>query len=342
MGKIAIIGLGMIGGSMGLAIKRAEPEQTEVIGYDRDPEVAMRAQRFGAVQSTAPTAVEAVRTATMVIVATPIAGVRRIFEEIGPHLQTSAVVTDTASTKTEVMRWAKELLPPKVHFVGCHPMAGKEQSGPQAAEETLFDGRPYCLVPSLDASPGAVNEVMKLVEYIGAKPFFLDAEEHDAYAAAISHIPLVASLALFTLARGSTAWPELASMSGPAFKDLTRLASGRPEMAHDIFLTNRANVVHWLERYIGELRKLADLIEEDDSELLFRVLAETQIERDEFLENPPKRDEPGEKVEMPSQMSSFVDMMAGSLWQQRAREISQTIEERTKAREREERLRRRD
>ena len=96
----------------------------------------------------------------MVIVCTPILNVRRVFETIAPHLRPGTVVTDTASTKGEVMRWARGLLPDNVHFVGGHPMAGKEKSGPDAAEETLFDGRPYVIVPSPYAAPGAVNAVV--------------------------------------------------------------------------------------------------------------------------------------------------------------------------------------
>jgi prephenate dehydrogenase len=278
----------------------------------------------------------------MVIIATPIINVRKVLEEIAPHLQRGAVVTDTASTKREVIRWADSILPAHVHFVGGHPMAGKEKSGPAAAEETLFDGRPYCIVPSVNAGGGAVNAIVGLVEAVGAQPVFLDADEHDAYAAAISHVPLIASIALFRLVRSSSAWEELGAMSGPAFRDLTRLASGEPEMSHDIFMTNRAHVLHWLERYMTQLKQLSDLIEKDDSEALFRFLAETQLERDEFIVSPPKRKEPGPANELPSVSETFVGMMTGSLWANRTKEITDAIEEQRQAREREERLHRRE
>ena len=342
MGKIAIIGLGLIGCSLGLALKRAEPVDTEVIGFDRDAEVASRALKAGAVKSVAPSLEAAVSTATLVVIATPILGVRAVFEAIGPHLQRNAIVTDTASTKQEVLRWARDILPAGVHFVGGHPMAGKESTGPEAAQESLFDGRPYCLVPSVDAGAGAVNAVMGLVKAVGGEPFFLDAAEHDIYAAAISHVPLVTSIALFSLARGSPSWTELGAMAGPAFHDLTRLASGQPEMAHDIFLTNRENVVHWLDRYIDELRRLSELIADDEGETLFRTIAEAQMEREEFLTNPPVRESPGLDVDLPTPMESFVSQMAGSLWQQRAKDLTNTIEERTRKKDREERLKRRE
>ena len=338
MGKLAIIGLGLIGGSMGLALRRAEPVDTVVTGYDRDVEVGMRAHKAGAIDRLATSAADAVRDATMVIIATPITSVRRVFEEIAPHLRPNTVVTDTASTKGEVMRWARDILPRNVYFVGGHPMAGKEQSGNEAAEESLFDDRPYIVIPTVDAHQGAVNAVLDLARAIGARPQFLDAEEHDAYAAAISHVPLVASIALFSLARNSNAWPELAGMAGPSFRDLTRLASGSPEMSHDIFLTNKDNLVHWLDRYLTEVYRLRDLIEASEPESLYRALAEAALEREEFIQNPPTRKESLPDTELPS----IAESLLGSMALNRAKELSGELEKRQKEREREDRLRRRD
>jgi prephenate dehydrogenase len=342
MGKLAILGLGLIGGSMGLALNKSNAVKADIVGFDRDYEVGTRAQKAGAVQHLAPSAEVAVRDASLVIIATPIMAVRRVFDEIAPYLQSGAVVTDTASTKGEVLRWAKELLPADVHFVGGHPMAGKEKSGPQAAEASLFEGRPYCIVPGVNAADGAVHSIVGLAESIGGKTFFLDAEEHDAYAAAISHLPLMTSIALFKLAKGSSAWPELGGMAGPAFYDLTRLASGQPEMTQDIFITNRDNVLHWLDRYTAELQKLADIIRDDDREKMFRDLAEVQFERDNFVMNPPKREDQGAKIEMPSASESFMSIMGGALWNQRSRELTEAMESRQREREQQERYRRPD
>lgn len=330
MGRIAIIGLGLIGGSIGLALKRAEPKNTTLVGFDESREVMNRAQRSGVVDEIEPSLERTVRDATMVVVATPIVAVRRVFRDIGPHLQDKCIVTDTASTKRDVLRWAEQELPKHVYFVGGHPMAGRERAGLQEAEAELFDDRPYCIVPSVDAVGGAVNAVVGLVQALGAKPFFLDADEHDAYVAAISHVPLISSVALFNLARRSNAWPELANISGPAFKDLTRLASGEPELGHDIFITNRENVLHWLQRYMSELQRLSDLIEsQDEEESLFRTLAEAQIEREQFLESPPERVDARLKVEMPTASDAFMSMMTGALWQEHAKRAQEMIVERT-------------
>lgn len=342
MGKLAIVGLGLIGGSVGLALKRAHADDTEVVGFDREQEVMVRAHKAGVVDAIAPTIERAVADATMVIVSTPIVTMRRVFREMAPALQKGALVTDTASTKGTVLRWAEAELPRTVHFVGGHPMAGKESMGLHHAEEDLFDGRPYCIVPSVDASQGAVNVVVGFAEALGARPFFLDADEHDSYAAAVSHLPLVTSIALFNLAKGSNAWPELAGISGPAFRDLTRLASGQPEMSQDIFMTNRDNVLHWLNRYIGELNKVAEMIESrEDDETLYRSLTTTQIERDRFMEKLPQREDPVKRVEFPTSSEAFMTMLTGTLVQERAKELTSYLEEQNQDREQDDRVRRR-
>jgi prephenate dehydrogenase len=338
MGKLAIIGLGLIGTSMGLAIRRTSPD-LELSGFDRIQESGEYARQIGAVDILGLSAADAVKDAGTVVVATPIINMRKVFEEIGPALKRGCLVTDTASTKVDVLRWADELLPQGVTFVGGHPMAGKEQTGPGSAEAGLFEGRPYVVVPSTRSHPAAVDAVFSLAQEIGSEPFFLDAAEHDAYAAGISHTPLVASIALFNIARNSNAWPELARMSGPAFRDLTRLASGSTEMAHDILLTNRENVLHWIERYTEELRRIGDLIEKNEAADLYRLLAEAQIERENFLINPPKREEVVKDVDT---SMSLVDLMVGSRWKERSDEMTKALEERVRARSREERLRRRE
>jgi prephenate dehydrogenase len=342
MGKVTIIGLGLIGGSMGLALKRAQPENTEICGYDQNNEVLVRAHKARVVDTIAPSVAVAVREANVVIVCTPIVTVRKVFREIAPHLQRGTVVTDTASTKTDVLRWADEELPKTVSFVGGHPMAGKEKQGLQHAEAELFDGKPYVVVPAVDAAQGAVNQIVALAQVVGAEPHFLDAEEHDSYAAAISHLPLLTSVALFNLAKGSNAWPELAGMSGPAFKDLTRLASGEPEMSHDIFLTNRENVLHWLNRYIGELQRIADQIDDrENTDTLFKNLTDTQIARDKFLEELPRHPDAIPQVEYPDSTDTFMTMLTGTLIQNRAKELTSYLEQEGRKSDETDRLRRR-
>ena len=283
--RITIIGLGLIGGSIGLALKAAGLPDVEMVGHDRERGSEGLARKMGAIDTAEHNLPRAVEGAGMVIIATPILAIREVMEQIAPDLREGCVVTDTGSTKERVLEWATQLLPPHVSFVGGHPMAGKETPGIDNAEADLFRGRAYCLCPAVDAHEDAVRAVVNLVRLIGAEPMFLDPKEHDQYAGAVSHLPLVVSAALFTLLRTSPAWRDLAPMASSGFRDVTRLASGDPRMSHDIFLTNREAAVHWLERMIEELGRYRDLLEGDAEELL-ETFARAQMERDTFIAQP--------------------------------------------------------
>ncbi len=292
--QIIIVGLGLIGGSLGLAIKAAGQPGMEIVGHDRDRVAANKARKMGAIDRAEHNLPLAVQGAGMVVIATPVLAIREVMEQIAPDLPEGCVVTDTGSTKERIMEWAAELLPPSVSFVGGHPMAGKETQGIDNAEPDLFRGRAYCLCPAVDAHEDAVRAVTGLVRLAGAEPLFLDPQEHDQYAAAVSHLPLLLSASLFTLLRASPAWNDLAPMASSSFRDVTRLASGDPQMAHDIFLTNRDAAVHWLDRMIEEMGRYRDLLEGDTEELL-ETFARAQMDRDSFLAEPHPRRLQGEE-----------------------------------------------
>ncbi|MGA2285504.1 MAG: prephenate dehydrogenase/arogenate dehydrogenase family protein [Dehalococcoidia bacterium] len=323
MTKIAIIGLGLIGGSLGLALKRSRLRDAEIIGFSRSVETREKARKAGAIDRAASDARDAAKDAAIVIVATPIPTERKTMEEIAPVLADKCVVTDVASTKGRVMKWAEELLPAHVSFVGGHPMAGKELSGIDAAEAALFEGKPYCIVPSPRADETAVNAVVGIAELVGATPLFMDAEEHDSYVAAISHLPLVVSTALFSLVRESAAWPEMSRLASSGFRDVTRLASGSPKMSEDICSTNRENVVHWLDRMVAEIRKYRGLIEGDDEEALLQAFAKAKRERDEFVGGGKAPRGAGHPVEAGISVS---DLLVGRWATQRTREIMKALE----------------
>lgn len=290
MERIAIIGLGLIGGSIGLALKAAGIRDIEIAGVARSRQTAQKARKAGAIDVEARDAADAARGARLVIVAAPLVTTRDVFAEIAPALAEGATVTDAGSSKALVARWAKESLPAHASFVGGHPMAGKERQGIDAADAELFRGKPWVISPAVDASDGAIHLVVGLAQAAGAEPMFMDAEEHDSYVAAISHLPLVLSSALFSMAFGSAAWPELAALASSGFRDTTRLASGSPEMAHDIMTTNRENVLHWIDRFEQELRRYRAAIAGEDAKHLLGTFMRAQIERDNYLaDGPPMR-----------------------------------------------------
>lgn len=324
-GKIAIIGLGLIGGSLGLAIKRAGLQRVRVAGFDVHGDVRSKAEKSGAVDDAEKDIARVVSGASMVIIATPILDVRDALAAIAPHLADGAVVTDTASTKADVMRWAKELLPEHVSFVGGHPMAGKETQGIANADASLFEGKAYCIVPSVDATPEAIKSVTGLAHLIGADPVYMDASEHDQYAAAISHMPLVLSTALFSLMRESPSWTDLGAMAGPAFSDLTRLASGDPTMAHGIWRTNREAMIHWLERLMAELGRYRDLLQDAQDEALLEAFGAAQLQRNAFVAEPPRRrpDFSGESVD---RSKALMDMFVGGMMADNIRRVQKMPE----------------
>ena len=202
MQRVLIVGLGLIGGSVGLALRRWSEEHKvdnrkplEVVGFDPNLDHQRAAEKMGAVDRGAWDLAKAAREADVVVLAMPVAAMREAMTDLAPQLQPGTVVTDTGSTKAQVMAWARDVLPPGVHFVGGHPMAGKTQSI-EGAEADLFAGATWCIAPSVSASEEAVRTVLGLVAAAGAEPYFVDPHEHDAYVAGVSHLPFAISAAL--------------------------------------------------------------------------------------------------------------------------------------------------
>ena len=175
MDKITIIGLGLIGGSIGLGLKQRAPDRVEVSGYDKELNTGRKAEKLNAVDKAHWKLEDAVKDAKMVIIATPVLAIREMLELISDMVPPGCVVTDTGSTKAEIMNWAEEYLPREISFVGGHPMAGKEVSGIEAADANLFQNVRYAVIPGRRAKAEAVRSVLGMVELLEAKPYFLDA-----------------------------------------------------------------------------------------------------------------------------------------------------------------------
>jgi prephenate dehydrogenase len=264
--RVAIIGLGLIGGSIGLALHKANAAQ-QVTGYDLGKGVSDRARKVGAIDQPFSALADAVRGAELVILATPIGAMRSLLQSISGAVTPGAVVTDVASTKTQVISWAQEFLPSSVFFVGGHPMIGKELSGVEAADATLFQNRIYCLTPTTHTSATAINKVSTFIESLGARVRFLEPAEHDGQVAGVSHLPFVASAALTSTLANSPAWSDAAMLASTGFRDMSRLAAGNPQMYRDICLTNSEALVRWLNEYITTLNQLRDQIAAHDASL---------------------------------------------------------------------------
>ncbi|MBI4301073.1 MAG: prephenate dehydrogenase/arogenate dehydrogenase family protein [Chloroflexi bacterium] len=329
MKRIVIIGTGLIGSSLGLALKQAQVKEVEIMGYDRELSASSKALKRGAIDKVARNLKAAVAEASMVILATPVMAIKELLSQIGPELSQNCVVTDAASTKVQVMSWAEEHLPQGVSFVGGHPMAGKETSGVNNAEADLFSGRIYCLTPGKTATPEAVETVVGLVGQVKARPFFIDAAEHDGLVGAVSHLPIVLSAALVSMATSSPSWQEMAKLAASGFRDLSRLASGDPDMNRDICLTNSENLARWINIYIQHLLHYQELILAG-SEGLGKEFQKVQLLREKWLIQPEGPWDEKTSPELPGAFQALESMLIGERLAERSRQIAERLEDRAK------------
>ena len=329
--KIAILGTGLIGTSIALGL-RQRVEDVTIVGFDRERSSADAALKQGALHSVARDLPSAVRDADIVILAVPVLAIQKLLGELKDHVKPDAIITDTGSSKTEIMRTAREVLGDHQGFVAGHPMAGKTEFGPAAADPDLFVGARWVIAPSVNASPRAIEIVSNLANTLGAKVMVMDSEEHDAYIAAISHLPMMAATALFSMGRASEAWPELSLLAAGGFKDMTRLAGTDAAMAYDLAVTNRENIAHWIDRYIVTLqelrRRLLDIDAEDD---LYKLIAATEHEYGLYRNGKVGREE-ADANSMPADMGgSFQDFIAGAWVREKFNQVMQDSEDRLKS-----------
>jgi len=264
--RVAIIGLGLIGGSIGLALHKVKAAR-QVVGYDLGRGVCEQARKSGAIDETFASLADVVRGGDLVILATPVGAMHALLQNIAPMLSPGTVVTDVASTKALVISWAEQFLPESVFFVGGHPMAGKEVSGVEAADAELFKDRIYCLTPTSRTNPTALSKMSAFVEMLGARPRFLEPEEHDDQVAGVSHLPFLASIALMNTVAEDDTWSDASLLAATGFRDMTRLAAGNPEMYRDICLTNSGVITRRLDEYIAALANVRDHIVAHDKDI---------------------------------------------------------------------------
>ena len=319
MDKVAIIGLGLIGTSLGMALKKAGAE-VQITGHDKSGSSSSQASKMGAVDKTEWNLIRAVEGASVVIIATPVKTIGEVMQQIASVLEEGCIVTDTGSTKASVLQWAEEYLPRTVSFVGGHPMAGKEISGPSGAEADLFRDVPYCILPGKHAERGAVDAIVNMVEMTGAKPYFIDPVEHDSYVAAVSHLPMVLSTMLVKVTSQSPSWSEISRLASTGYRDITRLAAQDPEMNQDICLTNPEGLVYWIDEFIKELYKFRGNIKDGDDSL-FQTFDATWEARDRWMQNKVSAPSSIPPVQIPTTAESMGGMFLGDRAAGRVREM---------------------
>ena len=268
MARITLIGMSPITASMGLALKRAQIANAEIVGSGADPQMLSKAAKIGAVDRTIGGVRSAIDGAHLVILDTTLAHTRDIMEAIGHLLPEGAVITDTGKVKKQVIDWSEKYLPKRVSYVGGRPVPKKSIEKIEDASATLFQDTDYCIVPSKSANPAAVKTVVGLVQAMGARPLFLDPHEHDSYAAAMAQLPVILSSALVTSTSSSSSWKEMYRLATTEFWHLTHLASNDPEDSQMISMAYSDALVHWLDQIIEELYRYRNDLKDGKEELL--------------------------------------------------------------------------
>lgn len=263
MRTVGIVGLGLIGGSLGLALRRAGT--FSLAGFDTNPASTAAAFERGAIDTVASTYTD-LHECSCVVLAVPVSQMETVFSKLAPIQRSEMVVTDVGGVKGPILELASKLPYPS-RFVGGHPMAGREQGGVANADSSLFEGRPWILTPCETTSDDAVQVVRSLVEAIGATPVIIDPARHDAEIAVLSHLPHVIASALMRVAGEDSRF----DLAGPSWHGATRVATSPPEMWARIAMNNRLHLlkaVRRLERAIGEF---SNALEAEDTDTVLRL-----------------------------------------------------------------------
>lgn len=266
---IGIIGVGLIGGSLALALKK-NGKGKRFLGYDTEPQSVEKALSLGALDETCSSAAELATKSDLVIIATPVRAIPRVLEEIGPAVRPGTLVIDVGSTKTNIVQRAMELLPREVIFVGGHPMAGSEQHGIENADPDLFQNSTFVFTPTESCSAEVFSFLLQVFTSIGSRVIFMDPEAHDRAVSLISHLPHLLAFSLVNLlVEEGKRLEGVSRLASGGFRDMTRIASSNPHLWIDILLENREEVVSAIDKFMEFLKKGKEcLVEGREGELL--------------------------------------------------------------------------
>jgi prephenate dehydrogenase len=276
--NLTIIGVGLLGGSIGLGL-RAAGQSYRITGFGHRRETLERAQEFSAIDRYTLDLGEAVADADLVILCTPISLFEPLITKLAPMLRPGTLVTDVGSTKRTVVNLAAKLLPEKVSFVGSHPMAGSEKRGVEYARADLFTNALCIVTPTASTPPEATRTIDHFWKTLGMRTIRLSPEEHDAAVADISHLPHILAAALVAM-QAHSALP----LAGKGFLDTTRIASGDAQLWRDILLDNKDNLTASLSRLEKQLASLRKLLTPAKSEALIAWLSHAAARRDQLVQ----------------------------------------------------------
>lgn len=281
--KVVICGVGLIGGSFALALKKAGAAQ-RIVGIGRSGAVLERALKLGLIDAIASDWAQAMRGADLVLIAAPVAQTEKILQSLLPYLEAGTVVTDAGSTKTDIVAAARRVLQERVgQFVPGHPIAGRESNGPEAAIDHLYIGKKTVLTPLPENSPAAIERVAGAWRACGSILAQLTPEQHDKVFAAVSHLPHLLAYALVDDIANKPHADLLFQYAASGFRDFTRIAGSSPEMWRDISLANQPALLSELDAYIVQLTGLRAKLAASDGAALEVVYANAQRARRQWV-----------------------------------------------------------
>lgn len=289
MNKLVIFGVGLIGGSVALALKRHYPK-LHIVGIGRTGDHLQSALELNVINEAQTDIASAMQNADLVLIATPVAQTSRILSAIKPHLSINTVITDVGSTKSDVNQVAKETLGEQFsQFVAGHPIAGAEKSGVTAAKADLFDGKNVVLTPEPNTNPQALALVRQMWATCGANVSEMPAAKHDSIFAAVSHLPHLLAFALVDDLAARTNAKQLFDFAASGFRDFTRIAGSHPEMWRDISLANRDALLQELEAYQAELNQIKTLLTNHDGDGLQVIFDRASKARNQWAKDREKQ-----------------------------------------------------
>ena len=291
--KLAIIGVGLIGGSLGLCLKKKLGDKIFITGLCRTEKSMRNAVELGAVDFASADVAEVVGGADIVYLSPPVLQIVPMVEKILPHLKSGAILTDAGSTKKYIWQELKKILPPDIYYIAGHPMTGREKSGVSAAKADLFKNKAYVIIENTGAPVEAQEKLRSLLSLTEAKFIPLDIDKHDRCAAIISHVPHLTAAALVTLLnRAGDDFDSCLKLIGGGFKDTTRIASSNADMWADICMTNAEAIsanLRELQKILGEV---ITAIDNHDRQFIYDYFTKSKERRDEILETVERKFDP--------------------------------------------------
>lgn len=315
--QITIVGLGLIGNSIGLALMQGE-RGYEIVGHDKEPNAASQAKKMRAVDRTEWNLIAACEGADLLILALPLPAIEGTLAAVARDLKPGCVVMDTASLKAPALAWADKLLPDSSTYIGTNPIVFSQDRGGAAARADLFQRATWAICPTVATAEAAVKTAADLVTRVGARPLFLEPAEHDSLLAGVEHLPALLGSALMASVAAQPAWREMRQLAGSQFESATHGIADAASALADLALYNQENVSRWIDLFVETLRSWQAAMAAGDRERLAAAVADADAQHTRWLQQRASGQwEEGAQGEMPTSRSIYSSLLFGRVFERK-------------------------